>query len=416
MEEKQQKTKAQLLYQQIKENHGDLVFYEGIFYMRPEGDYIWQKTTVLDYIRIKYDQQLSYNNLKWLADSLQSPLDSPIYRKYSTRFPIRTANGYDIYTGDTTGLVVFETTGGFTPYNIPVDYDPNATGENIDKFMASVVSENSSVENLYEILGEPLIRNGKKSEKAHLIYGGQGCGKSTFVELLYPLYGECATNVPFRNIQAGKRCHNLIGSLVNIDDDIDEKQYGDVKLVKQIVSRNAFSVDNLYSNTTLEIHPAFCNVFTCNQLPKFTSKGEEISIRFRVEKFANTFRGTGNCDKDLPKKLKKELSYLLNRCIEGANRLIARGMRFAETADSNAFAEEVKQQDTVFQFLEDYENSVELLTCPELYSHYADTTQQDRGWHLTKYEFGQRMRDFGYESVTARDDNGKKYRHWKRQE
>lgn len=31
MEEKQQKTKAQLLYQQIKENHGDLVFFGHLF-------------------------------------------------------------------------------------------------------------------------------------------------------------------------------------------------------------------------------------------------------------------------------------------------------------------------------------------------------------------------------------------------
>ncbi len=414
MEEK--KTKAQILYQKIKENHEDIVFYEGSFYMRPENRYTWQTTTLLDYISKKYDQQLSYNNLSWLSQRLQCKIDSPVLEKFSTRFPIRTANGYDIFTSETSGVVVVESIGGFTPYNIPVDYDPSATGENIDKFMASVVSENSSVENLYEILGEPLIRNGKKSEKAHLIYGPQGCGKSTFVELFYPLYGECATNVPFRNIQTGKRCHALTHSLVNIDDDIDEKQYGDVKMIKQIVSRNAFSVDNLYSNTALEIHPAFCNVFTCNELPEFSSKGEEMSIRFRVEQFTKTFRGTNKCDKDLPKKLQKELPYLLNKCIEGANRLLARNMRFVETADSNAFAEEVERQDTVRSFLEDYENVIESNTLPQVFELYVDAAKRDGKFPLSKHRFGKRLRALGWSQTTSRDSYGNVYYHWKKPE
>ena len=406
----EQLTKSQLLYNKIKESHNDLVFYEGVFYMRPNDGEQWHQIELLDYLAIKYGEQLSFNNLKWLSQRLQA-FDSPILKNFTTKFPIRTANGYDIHTSDT-GIVVLPCSSKFTPYNIPVAYDPNATGDKIDAFMESVVSENSSVENLYEILGEPLIRNGKKSEKAHLIWGGQGCGKSTFVELLYPLYGKCATNVPFKNIQAGKRCHALTHSLVNIDDDIEEKQYGDVKMVKQIVTRNAFSCDNLYSNTTMEITPQFCNVFTCNELPEFSSKGEEISIRFRVEHFSRTFRGTDKCDSDLPAKLLEEMSYLLNRCIEGANRLIARNMRFETTADSEEFAEEIKRQDTVASFLEDYENVVESNTMPQLFELYVDETKRDGKQPLSKHKFGKRMRALGWDTTSSRDSNSKVYYHW----
>ena len=309
-------------------------------------------------------------------------------------------------------IVVWDYMSDFTPYNIPVNYDQVATGPTVDKFMAGVVDPASSVENLYEILGEPLIRGGIHSNKAHLLHGGQGTGKSTFLELFYPLYGECATNVPFKNIQQGKRCHALTYSLVNVDDDIDEKQYGDVKTIKQIVTRNKFSVDNLYSNKALEITPRFCNVFSCNRMPKMSSKGEEISIRFRTEKFLNTFRGTGKDDPEMPMKLRQELPYLLNKCIAGANRLLARGVKFQKTENSDAFADEVEKQDTIRQFLEDYEDSIEMLPQRQLYNLYADVTDKSVGWHETRSDFYDRMKALGYKQGSKRGDDQKVYHPW----
>lgn len=408
----EQLTKAQILYKKIKENHEDIVLYQGAFYMKLKGSTHWRTVELIDYLDIKYGEQLSYQNLKWLEQRLNS-FDSPIVKKDSNKFPVRTQNGWDIFTVDNE-IIVLEGIGVFTPYEIPIDYDANATGENTDKFMASVVSENSSVENLYEILGEPLIRGPKHSSKAHLIWGGQGTGKSTFVELFFALYGDRATTVPFKNIREGKRCHALTYSLVNIDDDIDEKQYGDTKMIKQIVTRDKFSCDNLYKNTTMEIIPRFCNIFTCNDLPEFSSKGDEMSIRFRVEKFGNTFRGTDKCDIDMPAKLRKELPYLLNKCIEGANRLLERNMKFNDTTDSNEFAEEVKRQDTVASFLEDYANVIERNTAPETFELYTEATKRDGKNPLSKHKFGKRMRAFGWETSTARDDNKEVYHYWRK--
>lgn len=410
----QQFTKKQLIYKQILEDQEeckDLKFYQGFFYWLPEGETHWKRVELPVYVQKKYGEAVIGNDAKWLAMML-TDADSPIAVKNKLdRFAIRTKNGFDIrLVGEQ--LVVLEGMSDFTPYNIPVDYDPSVKGPTVDKFMAGVVSPNSCVENLYEILGEPLIREGKHSSKAHLIWGGQGTGKSTFLELFYPLYGECATNVPFKNIQQGKRCHALTYSLVNVDDDIDEKQYGDVKTIKQIVTRNKFSVDNLYSNKALEITPRFCNIFSCNDLPEFSSKGREISIRFRVESFPNTFRGTDKDDTDMPEKLRRELPYLLNRCIEGANRLLARGMKFQDTADSEEFATEVKHQDTVVSFLEDYANNIEGLPMRQVYDLYAEVTDKDVRWHETYRKFNKRMRELGYEKGSKRDDNGNVYHPW----
>lgn len=414
LQQPKQKTKKQLLYDQIledQEEHKDLKFYQGFFYWLPNGETHWQRAELPVYVQRKYDEAIIGNDAKWLAMMLTNT-DSPIVVKNKLdRFAIRTKNGFDIrMVGDQ--LVVLEGMSDFTPYNIPVDYDPSVKGPTVDRFMTGVVDPASSVENLYEILGEPLIREGKHSSKAHLLQGGQGTGKSTFLELFYPLYGECATNVPFKNIQQGKRCHALTYSLVNVDDDIDEKQYGDVKTIKQIVTRNKFSVDNLYSNKALEITPRFCNVFSCNKMPKMSSKGQEISIRFRTEKFLNTFRGTDRDDPEMPMKLQKEMPYLLSRCVEGANRLLARGMKFQETENSDAFADEVERQDTIKQFLEDYEDSIEILPQRQLYNLYADATDKSVGWHETRSDFYDKMKALGYKQGSKRDSNNKVYHPW----
>lgn len=405
------KTKKQVIYDKIMDDHRDLKYYQGAFWYRPEAETHWEKVELPVYVYEKYGEAIIGNDLKWLTYLLTAERSPIVVKNELDRFAIRTRNGYDIrMVGGR--LEVLEGLTDFTPYNIPVDYDPNATGPTIDKFMTSVVSPNSSVENLYEILGEPLIREGRHSSKAHLLWGGQGTGKSTLLELFYPLYGKCATNVPFKNIQQGKRCHALTYSLVNVDDDIDEKQYGDVKTIKQIVTRNRFSVDNLYSNTALEIIPRFCNVFSCNELPEFSSKGEEISIRFRTEKFPNTFRGTDKDDPDMPAKLRKEMPYLLNKCIEAANRLLTRGMKFQDTADSDEFAEEVKRQDTITSFLEDYDNVIEINTTPQLFALYVEATNRDGKKPLSKYKFGKRLRALGYSPTTSRDSSGEVYKHW----
>lgn len=420
LQQPKQKTKKQLLYDQILEDQhgvGDLKFYQGFFYYLPPDDNHWRRVELPVYVQKKYDEAIIGNDAKWLAMMLTSE-DSPILeKKTNDNYPIRTANGHDIrmLKNPDTGkyeIVVWDYMSDFTPYNIPVNYDKDATGPTVDKFMAGVVDPASSVENLYEILGEPLIRGGLHSNKAHLLQGGQGTGKSTFLELFYPLYGECATNVPFKNIQQGKRCHALTYSLVNVDDDIDEKQYGDVKAIKQIVTRNKFSVDNLYSNKALEITPRFCNVFSCNRMPKMSSKGEEISIRFRTEKFLNTFRGTGKDDPEMPMKLRQELPYLLNKCIAGANRLLARGVKFQKTENSDAFADEVEKQDTIRQFLEDYEDSIEMLPQRQLYNLYADVTDKSVGWHETRSDFYDRMKDLGYKQGSKRGDDQKVYHPW----
>lgn len=401
-----QDKKKQILETLIEDKR--LVYFMGSFYGSCKGseDYKWERTNLFEYIYINYDTSVSKDIVGYLSEVLPRFKEVKGYD-----FPIRTSNGWDIVT-ENNKVVVKKTDNEFTPYNIPVEYQQLSEGKTVDSFMESVVSEASSADNLYEILGEPLIRGGKHSSKAHLIWGTQGTGKSTFVELFFELYGECATVVPFRNIQEGKRCHSLTYSLVNIDDDIDEKQYGDVKMIKQIVTRNKFSCDNLYHNTTLEIIPQFCNVFTCNELPEFSSKGEEMSIRFRVEKFANTFRGTSKCDTNMADSLGKELSYLLNKCIEGANRLLERDMKFDNTADSEGFAEEVKRQDTVTSFLEDYENIVEVNTMPQLFELYVNATKRDGKQPLSKYKFGKRMRTLGWDTNTSRDSNSNVYYHW----
>jgi len=76
-----------------------------------------------------------------------------------------------------------------SPIKIPVSYNPDATCPEIDKFIASIFPKDA-IDLAYELAAD-LLTPDRSIQKAILLYGTGGNGKSTFLCLLSRFIGSC---------------------------------------------------------------------------------------------------------------------------------------------------------------------------------------------------------------------------------
>jgi len=216
------------------------------------------------------------------------------------------------------------------PYNnylsfiqIPVDYDPNAEGLIIDQFLTDVFGFNV-VPDVYEMIGY-FLSPSIKFEKAFLLYGASGAGKTTFIDTLITFLGHL--NIESLNlVELYKqfRRANLRFALLNIWDELDIKNLTRLDMFKIITTNEWLSGDEKYKQKDSKWKNRIKQLYSTNFLPKIPSEsGYEFFRRWIIGYCNNDFLKNGIRDHDIKEKLQKseQLSGLLNKAIEGWKRL-----------------------------------------------------------------------------------------------
>lgn len=300
---------------------------------------------------------------------------------------------------------------------IPVNYDPKAECPQIEKFLREVTSSEEDIAFLEEWAGYCLTTD-VSYQKALMLYGIPGTGKSVFATLLETFIGsENASSESLQKIEEDKyRAAKLYGKRVNICSDIPSTKMHKTEVFKKLVSGlDTIDAENKYQDPFKFKNKAKLT-FSANKIPE-GPKDPAFYERFCLIEFGHKFRGTARDDKKLIQKLTTdaELSGFLNVALKGLKRLyendrFSYNKTFEETEreyilNSNPVAFFMEKNTVVSD--QDIESTI-------LYLSYADWSTKNNIPRVSNIEFSRRLKKMGYTShrENVKPDGSKKVTLW----
>lgn len=323
-----------------------------------------------------------------------------------------------------------------------VVYDPSQTESKIlDEFMYTLFGGHDDdadmMRFIYECIGYCLVNN-TFAQKFFILYGEGGNGKSTFLEVLQNLLTENNISaISLHDFSDSKfRIVGIVGKLANLGDDIEHKAVLNTAIIKKIVTGDNIIVERKgYDPYNYQPHTKL--FFSCDKIPTIMDTAKGIQDRLIIIPMINRIRDTELASPTIVADIVESggLTVLLNRAIDGLNRLKERGKfiippRVVEL--TRAYNEE---NNHIALFLKDIEEgevsciantsymalefaplkNVRDVTSKELYQIYSQWAK-DAGYRpRALHNFGQEMRKLGYEIKPvrgiAKGDN-KQYKAW----
>lgn len=215
---------------------------------------------------------------------------------------------------------VISMNGGFTPYNVPVDYDPKAYDEHVDKFLDFVTCGDKEIRaNVEEMLGHILWTQGF-SHKVFFLVNSQGKnGKSTFLHMVNEWIKEPVSSLSLDSFDDATSLATLDGKLVNLGDDIDPIYMEKSKNFKTLASGDTITLRPIYDQPFTLTNRATL-IFTANRMPTFRDKTGGMERRIQVIPFNAHVK---EVDPYINDRLTTDnaKSYLLNLALNGLKRL-----------------------------------------------------------------------------------------------
>lgn len=287
----------------------------------------------------------------------------------------------------------------FLTYQLPYDYNEEATCEKFYKFLNEVLPDESAQKVLSEYLGYLFIRHGNKSIKAEkmlILYGTGANGKSVVFEIIKELFGkENSTNHSITSLtdSQGYSRAQLSGKLVNYGSEIGGKHEGD--MLKKMISGEEIEARHPYGRPFI-LHTYAKLLFNCNQLPKDVEQTDAYFRRFLILPFNVTIEEDKQ-DKLLASKIiEDELPGILNWVLDGLKRLLAQG-RFTKCKASDEILTRYKvESDSVQMFMEELNiikssNEKEFHPLKDVYKAYREYCTENGYKPLSKINFSKRL-------------------------
>lgn len=207
------------------------------------------------------------------------------------------------------------------------EYQPTATCKEWEKFLLEIMQgDKAKIEYLQKIAGLSLTGN-TEQETCFILYGSTTRnGKSTFCETLIHLLGDYALTMKPETLavkqnldsrQASGDVARLAGCRFVNASEPPKRMLFDTALLKSLLGRDSITARHLHQREFSFI-PKFKLVINTNYLPTITDDTVFSSGRINVVSFDRHFEPHEQ-DKHLKDKLrsKKEMSGILNWCIEG---------------------------------------------------------------------------------------------------
>jgi putative DNA primase/helicase len=302
----------------------------------------------------------------------------------------------------------------FTPYSIEVPfYDDAEPVELVDEYLNHLTNGDEHYKKrLLEVIAHTLIVDKEFKRmlaKFFIFIGGGGNGKGTLLSIIRKIIGAHNTSaLSIKQMTDERYFTTMQGKLVNLGDDLEDSaiDHEQMKVLKNISTCDYVATRNLFEQSK-NIELTISLIFTSNHILRSWEKGE--SYKRRVD-WMPMFGKPKKKDKHFISKLTtpEALQYWIRLIVEAYQRLYKNeGFTFSEAVE-NFNAEYHEQNNTVLQYLQDYEKNDFLgLRSPEAYENYERWAEENGLPSQSKKLFVQSVNDVFGLSIKPKKINGK---------
>jgi len=288
----------------------------------------------------------------------------------------------------------------FSSAYIDINYDENAYDKNVDEFLQFITNnENSTTKNDLRIVLEEMIGHCLMTKnfphKIFLFVGNGANGKSTFMNTLFSMFGDLATNVPIKKLDRDDYVARLTNKLVNISDDVDFNYIKSTQNIKTLASGDEIPARELYSKA-YHFRNKATMIFSMNELVVFSDKTYGLQRRLCIIPFNNKIK------KPNPSILDKlttdnAKSYLLRLGLEGIKRIVNNSYQLSESSTVNSMVNAyMLENDSVYSFIEYDLRDIENQPYSTVYANYKEYCLGNDFVPYKKNNFSRKLNAKGY--------------------
>lgn len=276
---------------------------------------------------------------------------------------------------------------------LPVEYDPEATCPAWDRFCKSTFPKDAYEANVHWQIVAWLIDLNTSIQKALLLLGDGGNGKSVYLGNLASFLGERnVTNKSLHFLENNRfATAALQGRLANICPDLPSAHLSETIMFKAIVGGDRIPAEYKHGEN-FDFLP-FCKLlFSANHPPRSSDSSDGFYRRWLTIPFNKTFKGEERVPRaklDAALQKPEELSGLLNKALQWLPHVRKKGI--TETPSMKEALKEFREVTDPFSvWVRDYlvEHPEIYVSCSDLRKHYNQTAKKE-GWPpMNKTSFG----------------------------
>lgn len=254
-------------------------------------------------------------------------------------------------------------------------------------------------------------------QKALIIRGSPGGGKSVLASVLQYLHGEgCSdahnvSSIPLSDLGDERSRTALVGKLLNIGSELDATKPIHVPYFKAITGGDAVPVRGLYENTKPNVHlPTRFAVF-CNEIPPYNDSSGAVERRLLVAPADNPLAAGSQQINFFEECLVPEMPGIFNRLMAALRRLYERGRFDIPESSAKVVSALRYENDSVANWILDRLEtdpngkltSTRVTSTAELYADYLEWCQAtNRKFGLAQNNWGRHLTHAGLTPVITK--------------
>lgn len=382
-----------VLCQYLKSKH-HFMQYGGILYLYQHGVFVPDQDETVIKTMIKkhlYKELRTSNRINRIHRLLLEDADIKVTEKDINNYP----EGFEHFVNFKNGMynptkkTMYKHDPKFKSINqIPWEYYPegdHGEGKEITKFLNYSMPNEDDQKTLFEYSGLSCTTQ-NDFQKAMMIYGDGGTGKSTIVELIrYMIGNDNVSTLSLQQLEEKFHAIKLANRLINIFNDLPADRMDDCERFKLLASGEPIS-DSYKGKDVIEFKPYAKLLFATNSMPGITDRSFGFFRRLVILKMD---KRPATPDPKLLEKMKKEMPYFIHQCMEHLHDCLKRGS-LTESESSvklvrNYRAANDSTEVFVAEWIERRKGSFE--SRKDLYSRYETVCEELRFTALTPHRF-----------------------------